>query len=201
MKKVIVLAVVTTVVGFPAEAGWKTNAVGGLTGFLARDFAKSCLRDAACRARGLELAIAGATKIVQKYGGTAVQTCLATPACTDTLMRAIASGSDQVEALAGSKAIPGPPGDCGPDEFGGLNLRMEQSCKGFKKGELSCKSTDSLQDLEDKLDRVGECADARKRRENICFRGGDRGHRVQIGQMMDIMSNCGKFIMKRAGKG
>lgn len=181
-------------------AGWKTNAIIGITGYVAKDFTKACLKDAQCRAKGKELAVTGFTRLVQRYGHDAIGTCLSNHACRNGVVSAVSTDSNVITALEKGAAVAagGPPGNCGEHQYNMLNTEVTNSCKGLPKGAFTCRKGETFEQLSGKMASATKCADARMNRENLCYGGGDKGHKMQIGQMRNIANQCGSLMMRTA---
>lgn len=171
--------------------------IGG--GWMASQVAKGCMKSPQCRAKGVEFAMAGAGKIIERYGPAAVGKCAATPSCMNTMMAAIAMGSVIVPGLSGVKPGPGegiePPGDCGPGELAKLTAKVEQFCK--KERPKKCTSTDNEFIIQGKILVLQQCLSARSIRETQCFKGGDRSHRTEIENTKNQMNTCYERLASR----
>jgi hypothetical protein len=84
-----------------------------------------------------------------------------------------------------------PPGDCGQAQYDLLRNDILNKCKS---GELtSCRDgwlpwrCNSYKDMANKF---SACADARRRLNQACFRGGDRGHQISEMQMRNAAQWC-----------
>ncbi len=186
------VALISLLVSGEAEAGWKTKAVVLGGGWLATNVVKGCMASPQCRAKGVEFAAVGAQKVLRQYGPIVVGKCLSEPKCANTMMAAIAMGSAVVPGLSDFKPGPGegmePPGDCGPGELAKLTAKVEQFCKLDRP--KKCLSSDSMFELETKIEILGACLIARSTRETQCFRGGDRSHRTEIQNTKNQMNKC-----------
>jgi DNA-binding FrmR family transcriptional regulator len=200
MKKSIMLAAAIAVIlnPFQASAGWKTSAVTGIGLFVLKDFTKACLKDAQCRTQGVTLAIAGLTVLVQKYGPDAVTACIQETNCLAMAMAAVTSGGNVIAYLdKGDRARNAPPpGNCGEFQISQLNDEVDRQCKNFERGEISCKKGQDVETMMTKMAKADNCADARIKRENLCFNGGNKGHKKAIKQMRNTSKTCGDLIMK-----
>lgn len=84
-----------------------------------------------------------------------------------------------------------PPGYCPENQHSRLSALVDTLCK---KAELiRCMQTDSSIQLKAKAFAFSECAKIRTKREDLCFRGGDAGHRQQIKQMWQAHDRCYSF--------
>jgi RHS repeat-associated protein len=85
--------------------------------------------------------------------------------------------------------------DCTVGQLASLTKQVVNSCPGKGVVDIdpctkifsSIWTCDSIENLKDKWDK---CCDARRKREFRCFRGGDRGHKIQIAQCEYQVSYC-----------
>jgi hypothetical protein len=82
-----------------------------------------------------------------------------------------------------------PPGDCSWAEYVPL-LAVKESAAMIVSGLGSCGVGDSCSTLALKIAAISAEIAARLAREAKCFRGGDRGHRVQICDKVNMMMRC-----------
>jgi hypothetical protein len=80
-----------------------------------------------------------------------------------------------------------PPGYCPDERHSFLTALVEKACKS---GLAACLPADNPVELKLKAGLFKTCALARMKREDECFRGGDRGHRMQIEQMWQAHDRC-----------
>lgn len=206
MRKIVLVSVLSlsVVSPLPAHAGWRTNLVIAGGGFIAKEFAVACLKSPACLGRGMELAAQGLIAVISAYGVNKVQACMKEPSCRDVMVAAIAKGADVSAILStptdqlDKKPAPGdglePPGDCLPEN---LSRMTEQVTKWCKKISRACKKEDSLLTLQAKAAAGEACVAARSRREDQCYRGGDRDHRDQIEQRKNQVKNCYEYMAEK----
>jgi RHS repeat-associated protein len=91
-----------------------------------------------------------------------------------------------------------PDSDCNPDQLNRYNAEVNRNCHGIPNPPYTplptCSSLAAAfwfcSTLEEARRRNSECAYWRRRRENICFRGGDRGHRVQLALIEYQLAYC-----------
>lgn len=194
MKTSILVTVLTAAALFSttADAGWRSKALVFGGGWLAESMFAACMASPECSAKGKDLVVSGAQKIIEKYGVAAVGKCAATPTCMSAMASAIAMGSTIIPQIAGAKPGPGegiePPGDCGPGELAKLTAKVEQFCK--QERPKKCTSADNQFIIESKIFVLQQCLSARSTRETQCFKGGDRSHRTEIENTKNQMNTC-----------
>lgn len=194
MKTSILVPVLTAAALFSttADAGWRSKALVLGGGWLAESMFAACMASPECSAKGKDFVVAGAQKIIEKYGVVTVGECAASPTCMSAIASAIAMGSTIIPQISGVRPGPGegiePPGDCGPGELAKLTAKVEQFCK--KARPKKCTSADDLITLYQKVDDLKLCLSARSVRETQCFKGGDRSHRTEIVNTKNQMNTC-----------
>jgi hypothetical protein len=81
-----------------------------------------------------------------------------------------------------------PPGFCPEETHSWLTTAVENLCKDDILSR--CVATDSKLRLTAKALAFSACAKARAKREDMCYRGGDPGQRMQIQQMWQAHDRC-----------
>lgn len=98
-------------------------------------------------------------------------------------------------ALARGQAAIGaplsPPGYCPENKHSELSAVVNKLCKSTAL--IRCVRTDSPVELRAKAFAFSQCAKIRAKREDLCYRGGDAGHRQQIQQMWQAHDRCYAF--------
>jgi len=90
------------------------------------------------------------------------------------------------------------PRTCTVERLRELTKRVNDTCHGSN-GLPSCKDEgffgggDSYQVLRDKMSAIGQCLNARIRRERECFSGGDKGHVQQIIDKIKQLKDCNRI--------
>jgi Novel toxin 16 len=85
-----------------------------------------------------------------------------------------------------------PPGFCPDETHSWLTATVENLCKD---GTLNrCVETDTKLRLTAKALAFSACAKARAKRDDMCYRGGDPGHRTQIQQMWQAHNRCQMLV-------
>lgn len=180
----------------PAQADWgKRLAIGGAGLVLSRAVA-SCARSSECQ----QFAARKATE----FGVRGFQACLRHPGCSASVVGAMAGIAAQAlphedadrrraqlvepRRLVEQGLTPEPPGFCPEERFYSLNSAVQRHCK--ETILESCGPEDSIFSARLKARSFRLCIMARKEREEICFRGGDRGHREQIASLMNGFNRC-----------
>lgn len=79
-----------------------------------------------------------------------------------------------------------PPGDCTWGQLNALQADVDAACKRSRR----CEDTDSAEQIRNKIEMNAQCISARQRINNACFRGGDIGHREQVGQDQNALQRC-----------
>jgi hypothetical protein len=82
-----------------------------------------------------------------------------------------------------------PPGDCSWAEYIPL-LAAKESASLIVSGLGSCRAGDDCTTLALKIAAISAEIAARMAREAKCFRGGDRGHRIQICDKVNMLMRC-----------
>ncbi len=203
MRKILLASVLSLSAAspLPAHAGWRTNLVVAGGGFIAKEFAVACLKSPACLGRGIELAAQGLIAVISAYGVSKVETCMKEASCRDVMIAAIAKGADVSAILSqpDKKPAPGdglePPGDCLPENLSRMTEQVTKWCKVLRA--RACTKADSLLTLQAKAAGVEACVAARSRREDQCFRGGDRNHRNEIRDTKKQADNCYELMAKK----
>lgn len=87
------------------------------------------------------------------------------------------------------------PCDCTEIEKNKLQKEVENQCKGgvMKK----CTDNDNCPLLIVKINQFRKCLDARVRINTKCFRGGDKGHAMQVQQVINGITNCQIIQVKK----
>ena len=103
------------------------------------------------------------------------------------------------EALdAGERAsCKNPPGKCTPDRCRDLQKEVKRLCdrkRGCEAGVTTCKVAKTY------AKKNEECANARRKINDECFNGGDRGHRKAEGDARQAARNCKKIIRDKTCK-
>lgn len=106
-----------------------------------------------------------------------------------------------------------PPGDCEPDLHNELNVKVSKFCKGtsierdgidiaekFTSNVKACKNNNMLLLSERRekwtasLEQAELCADARSEVMNRCFRGGDKGHAIELQKVLNVIDGCQELL-------
>ena len=87
----------------------------------------------------------------------------------------------------------GPPGNCTPQEHRDLQDRVENAFGAAKR----CSGLDSISTLDNKIGYQSFCIEARKRINNRCFDGGDKGHKRAIKQRYNSIRKCQNFMTQK----
>lgn len=61
----------------------------------------------------------------------------------------------------------------------------------------TCSNDMSTSEILDREVKNESCIDARKRINNWCFRGGDKGHKQQIDEVYNTLNKCRKILQSR----
>ena len=85
------------------------------------------------------------------------------------------------------------PGDCTSIEHRGLQNEVNRACKRERK----CRGTDSCAVLAQRTGFNLECANARKVINNLCFKGGDSGHRDAVRDATNGVAKCQRFYAQK----
>jgi hypothetical protein len=95
----------------------------------------------------------------------------------------------QPKPLAVPQVRPAPTGNCGPGQYSQLWRDVQNSCK-WSGEPQSCTTNMSCNEILLNLVRFGNCAGARRRINQSCYGGGDKGHREQYKNMLNGIANC-----------
>jgi hypothetical protein len=80
--------------------------------------------------------------------------------------------------------------DCSPSAFDEVNAQIQSFCKGPP---LSCRTlgpNPALALIDERIEGTTRCINARTRRENRCFGGGDKAHLFQISKVAAVRTLC-----------
>jgi|GEM_PF-3600502 len=77
-------------------------------------------------------------------------------------------------------------GDCRPDQHNRFQNAVESVCKPVRK----CVSKDNAIQRGIKIGTASRCIGKRDRINNVCFKGGDRGHRESVRNLKRLIENC-----------
>ena len=91
----------------------------------------------------------------------------------------------QASPAAGSPMHP--PGDCTPGEHRQLQDEVQEWCKNKPRG---CEESQTLEELEERIENNSKCIAARNRINNKCFRGGDAGHKEALQIAINSLVRC-----------
>jgi Novel toxin 16 len=94
-------------------------------------------------------------------------------------------------SMSGS-AIAQSTGTCTATQHRGLQNTVDSSCGAA----LACSGTDDRAALNAKIGKHSACIDARKAINNMCFAGGDAGHRQAITERTNAITNCQNLLAK-----
>lgn len=87
---------------------------------------------------------------------------------------------------------PPPPGNCTEQQHRALQDRVDNACKSAR----ACTANDSAGVLSAKIGQHSACIAARKKINDVCFRGGDSGHREAITNRVNAIAACQKFLSR-----
>ncbi len=96
------------------------------------------------------------------------------------------SSTTAVASRPASAAELDPPGDCSPSTHRALQNEVNRACKGDRR----CGQTDSCPTLWEKINNKADCIRARATVNARCFRGGDRGHLIKLGEDVAGLAQC-----------
>jgi Novel toxin 16 len=85
-----------------------------------------------------------------------------------------------------------PPGNCTATQHRTLQTQVDNACGAA----LACSGTDDRATLNSKIGKASACIDARRNINNTCFAGGDQGHKDQVAQRTNQITNCQNFPAK-----
>jgi hypothetical protein len=112
------------------------------------------------------------------------------------LLLALGVGASPAMAAPPTPPRPGdglaPPGDCTPTQYAALVAAKTSTCDVGPR----CAGFDCVV-LQQALTRLQSCVTARKAIMDICFRGGDTPHFLQLQQAEAAVANCACLVAKR----
>jgi hypothetical protein len=80
-----------------------------------------------------------------------------------------------------------PPGDCTHGEHRQLQNEVNEWCKNKPR---SCKKSQTIEELEERIENNSRCIAARNRINKKCFRGGDAGHKEALEIAINSIKIC-----------
>jgi hypothetical protein len=92
----------------------------------------------------------------------------------------------QASPAAGSSRDPG---NCTPGEHRQLQQEVQEWCKNKPR---RCEESQTLEELEKRIENNSKCIAARSRINNKCFRGGDAGHKEALETAINSLVKCQK---------
>jgi transglutaminase-like putative cysteine protease len=110
------------------------------------------------------------------------------------MMLGVGASASPAAAAVGLSPFPGdglaPPGDCTPEQYLPLKAAVDALCHGAPSCRQFPRRGANCAELLGAAERNRQCLDARIARETLCFRGGDRGHRIQIEDTENRVATC-----------
>jgi Novel toxin 16 len=107
-------------------------------------------------------------------------------------VRTVSSLSLVLCFLLPSSAFAQSTGTCTATQHRTLQNSVDNSCGAA----LACSGTDDRATLNSKIGKHSACIDARKAINNMCFAGGDAGHRQAITERTNAITNCQNLLAK-----
>lgn len=207
VAKIMIISSISLVGTVSSDAGIKTKLALVTGGLVAKGLVQGCLKSPQCKVTGAKKAGEVGVAIIHKYGPEAVKKCMANSACMNTIFAAMAAGSAVIPHLSEKNDVPTggntsnsetkateselkAPGNCTPDTYTKLNNNVAKFCGKGVAEERRCLQSDAIEVLEMKMNLAMMCMQARAKREEKCFNGGNAGHREQIEAVRKSMDKC-----------
>jgi hypothetical protein len=83
-----------------------------------------------------------------------------------------------------------PPGDCTHGEHRQLQNEVNEWCKNSKNKPRRCKKSQTIEELEERIENNSRCIAARNRINKKCFRGGHAGHKEALEIAINSIKIC-----------